>query len=423
MWILAPKIPRRSVLMRMYSKKNVMKKTVLFVYHFLFNPSFGGIERVTDLIAKSLISKGYNVLYLGLIKRDEEMEYDFPCQVYFFPNKDILSEENILFYHQFLECHKIDIVVNQAGSFETSRLFLNIGVNQQVKRISVIHSSPLLYYRSFAHVHLMTKNASLREKIRLIKKSISYFSYKKRVLRRFGRHYKFLGEHSDAISLLSDRYKEDLKLVEFEYFSKVIAIPNPNSFDNKVITGNKENVVLFVGRLDRGEKCPMRLLQIWRKLYKKFPEWRMIIVGEGEERERLEMKVKQWSLQRIVFEGRQNPEPYYEKASIFCLTSNYEGFPVALTEAMQYGVVPVVFDSFLSVRDIISHGETGFIAKPFNITDFAKKLQILMLDTNRRSQMSTLACNYVKKFDIHSVSQMWVDLIENDSLLYKTNGK
>lgn len=391
-----------------------MGKTVLFVYHFLFNPYFGGIERVTDQIAKALIQKGYNVLYLGLKKRDEEMGYDFPCPFFFFPEEDDFSEKNRLFYLQFLRTHGVDVIINQAGAFMASHLFLNVGSNVGVKRISVIHSSPLLYYHSFASIFLTTSKASLKERLLLIKKYVSYFSYKKRTLKRFKRHYKFVGENSETVCLLSDRFREELRFVDFSYFSKIVAIPNPNSFKVDRLYNDKEKIILFVGRLDKGEKRPDRLLKVWRQLYKYFPDWKLLFVGDGEEREVLEKKVKTLSIERVFFEGMQHPIPYYEKAAIFCLTSNYEGFPVALTEAMQYGVVPIVFESFLSARDIIIPEETGILVKPFVIRDYVRELKNLMLDEEKRKRISFNVVNYVRQFDIDIIIKKWVSLIDGD---------
>ncbi|KAA3702213.1 glycosyltransferase family 4 protein, partial [Bacteroides salyersiae] len=88
-----------------------MKPTILFVYPNEFNPQLGGIERVTDLLTKELIERGYDVKYLNVVKSG--IEYKFPAPVFYFPSQMVKDPINTVFYKQFLKEQKIDIVVNQ----------------------------------------------------------------------------------------------------------------------------------------------------------------------------------------------------------------------------------------------------------------------------------------------------------------------
>ena len=76
---------------------------------------------------------------------------------------------------------------------------------------------------------------------------------------------------------------------------------------------------------------------------------------------RLIMIRAQHGLKRVRFEGRQNPKRYYEEASIFMLTSSFEGWGLTLTEAQQFGCVPLAFYSYASLPDIITDGKNGFM--------------------------------------------------------------
>ena len=107
-----------------------------------------------------------------------------------------------------------------------------------------------------------------------------------------------------------------------------------------------------------------------------------MIVGDGEQRPILERKAK--NMERVNFVGFSDPVPYYKESAIFCMTSNFEGFPMVLPEAMSFGVVPLAFDSFPAVSDIIIDNKNGFLIPPFSIKQYVKKIEILI--NNARTQ-------------------------------------
>ena len=84
--------------------------TLLFIYPTPFNPQIGGVERVTDLLARKFIDCGYRVLYLHHIYIDSLRDYDYPAPLYFFPNSDYKSQENVTFYHNFLRENNVDLI-------------------------------------------------------------------------------------------------------------------------------------------------------------------------------------------------------------------------------------------------------------------------------------------------------------------------
>ena len=137
----------------------------------------------------------------------------------------------------------------------------------------------------------------------------------------------------------------------------------------------------------------------------------MVIVGDGKERSRLEQQAKR--LERISFVGFQSPNQYYRDASIFCLTSNLEGFPMVLPEAMSFGVVPFSFDSFPAVHDIIEDGKTGALVKPFSIKEYADKLALLMSDEEKRNRMSENCMKDVARFSLDNIVNQWITLFNS----------
>lgn len=129
--------------------------------------------------------------------------------------------------------------------------------------------------------------------------------------------------------------------------------------------------------------------------------WKLIIVGDGPDRERLMDKAK--DILNIEFVGRQDPRPYYETASIFCMTYLFEGWGMVLTEAMQFGCVPIIFDNFSVAHDFIKPKETGELVKAFDKREYAKKLKYLMYNALYRKNLSRNAFECVKRYDISNI--------------------
>lgn len=385
-----------------------MSRTILFIYPTPFNPQVGGVERVTDLLARGFIDRGYKVIYLHHVYKHSLMDYDFPAPVYFFPSSDYKSEENRIFYHDFLKEQKIDIIINQCGLFEDSELYLNIG-NNRCKTISVLHNSPMLNYEHLSSEELVLKDNTFLGLLKLIARFCLYPRIKWNYINSRRKHYDFLFPNSDKVCLLSNSHIDDFDKYYKSYDrDKIISIPNPCSFKSQQCEKKKQ--LLYVGRLDKGQKRPDRLLKIWKRLYKKFPDWEMIIVGDGIERRRLEKSAKE--MDRISFVGFQSPEQYYREASVLCMTSNFEGFPMVLPEAMAFATLPVAFDSFSAVHDILEDGKTGVLVTPFSIKDFADKLSMLMSDEEKLYRMSENCMKDVMRFSLDSIVDRWEHLFK-----------
>lgn len=384
-------------------------KTILFVYPTPFNPQVGGVERVTDLLTKGFVARGYRVLYLHHVHKDALMEYDYPAPVYFFPNSDYHSLENVVFYHNFLKEQNVDVIINQCGLFEDSTLYLNIGDNN-CKTISVPHSNPMINYEHLSSEELVLKNKTFSGFLKLIARLLIFPKIKRDYLYSRINHFKYLFAHTDRVALLSPSHKDILDEYGIIYEEdKISVIPNPFSF--AIQENLKKKQLLYVGRLEQGEKRPDRLIKIWRRLYKKFPDWEMVIVGDGKERKRMEQQAK--NLERVSFVGFQSPEQYYRDSSIFCLTSNLEGFPMVLPEAMAFGVVPFAFDSFPAVHDIIEDGKTGVLVTPFSIHEYVDKLALLMNNEEKRIRMSEDCMKDVTRFSFDNVVYKWEHLFNS----------
>ena len=120
------------------------------------------------------------------------------------------------------------------------------------------------------------------------------------------------------------------------------------------------------------------------------------------------------NLKRVVFCNRQQPKPFYEKSLIFMMTSAYEGWGLTLTEAQQFGCVPIAIGSFSSVYDIISNGKDGVIVNSNNITTYAINLENLMGDEIKLLEMAYQAILSSHRYDINNIEKLWIDLIKSN---------
>ena len=117
------------------------------------------------------------------------------------------------------------------------------------------------------------------------------------------------------------------------------------------------------------------------------------------------------NLDRVYFVGHQNPEPYYKSAKIFCMTSSYEGLPLVISEAQNFNVIPILFNSFPSANDIIKNNVNGILIKPFDEKSYIENLENLMLNYEEKSKKFNLELqNNVNRFSIDTIGDQWLNL-------------
>ena len=225
-----------------------------------------------------------------------------------------------------------------------------------------------------------------------------------------------IAHNNQKIVILSESFRDDLKRI-FQFDQKnVVAIPNPFPLDTfySLDDTQREKVILYVGRISEPQKRISSLLNIWQKLQDRLPDYRMDLVGGGPDKEFFENKAKDMNLERINFYGFKNPDDYYKKSIISCMTSNYEGFGMVLVEAMQYGCVPFAFDSFASVHDIIDDGENGFIINSFDEDEYAKRVvEFINYPEEKKNLIRKAAIDKSSLFDVEKVGLMWLDLLSS----------
>ena len=386
-----------------------------------FNPQLGGTERVSSNLAVAFEQLGHTVYFVAMREFPNTQRYPYKPVVeqMMLPNSLIAdSEENINCFTSFLVEKKIDILINQAGILaDFSNLCIAVKARTNVKLLSVLHFDPARIIKQYkAEPSLLLYRSAIVRYLYVFLKKIFFFRLKLH-MKACSNLYKRLYIESDAVILLSDYYKTVFKsLARLDVTTKLRSIPNALSFSIFEEICPKEKQIIWVGRMCVWAKRPDRLVQIWSYLEDKHPDWQVLFLGDGPYKPKLEQFVKQLGLKNIRFGGFTDPQEAYRQSSIICMTSTHEGFGMVLIEAMQFGVVPMAFNSFESLDDIIEEGITGYKIKPFDLKQYACRLEMLMTDENKRMQIALNARKLVtEKFGTQQIIKKWITLFEQVS--------
>lgn len=387
-----------------------------------FNPTIGGIERVSVSLGNELIKCGIDVIYIAAIKSSYSKPYTLPAEQIFLPEASEYSSENVKAFINIIRCKSVDIIINQsAHNLNFDLMLKEVKDEVDIPLVSAYHFCPFMRSRFYRNM-IDFRFFSVKENLRSLVYDISTrwpFTYL--TMRNQRRLFSLVYAMSDKVVLLSDKYFAPFESIgKLNDTSKLVAIHNMLSYpyEASVNMETKRKEILFVGRFF-SEKMPMRALYAWKRLHSLLPDWKLVMVGDGPWYQRLVNLCRSMGLSNIEFTGLRDPSPYYKTASVLWMTSNFEGWPLALTEAMQNGCVPVAFSSFESIRDIIDDGRNGCLAEPFDIDEFVTKTKEIITKGNLR-EYSHNANVAMKMLCPETIVRQWTDIL---SPLHKDNFK
>lgn len=372
----------------------------------------GGTERISSRIAQGLTAMG-NRCFLAY-KHDKHLDNSETC----FVDEINVCEKS---FEQFILRNTIDCIIVQKMTRDVKWMY-DIRAKYQLnyKIYSVLHFNPgyeecSATFKSFYSGLL--KNNNVKEYFKDFIRTISYPIYKIFYPLRNKDLYRTVYKYSDNVILLSNSFiQQCVDYARLEDSAKFKVIPNVLSFDDYLPfekIKNKKKQVLVVSRLEETQKQISLVIKIWAEIEneKMLKDWTLKIVGDGPDRKKYERMVVELELKNVEFCGRQNPKPYYKESSLFMMTSAYEGWGLTLTEAQQFGCVPMAFDSYTSVYDIIDNGKNGYIIKKNNLNSYFEKLKFLMKNDEFREKMSAEAIVSSKRFELKSIIRQWENLI------------
>ena len=367
------------------------------------DPNAGGVQRVTNNLSQLLSVQ--NEVYIICFNKNEKNRY--------VDNIPIVAVKSDIELKNILDQLNIEVIINQTGySVKFTKMLLYI-TNNKAKIINNLHINPLNFYDNHKNIIQQLFN---RKKIGFLN---TYFTRKIILGFHVWKQRKELGfivKNTDAFVMLSEKFKPELFFLVpklKKYLHKIHGIGNPfqrPEVDVKALP--KENVVLFVGRLDLSQKRVDLLLEIWKKLHVQAPEWKFWVLGDGAEKKNMEKYCLQNKLDRVQFFGKVDPTEYYKKAKIFHMTSAFEGFGNVLIEAQSYGCVPMLFDSYAAASDIVHHNQNGILIKAFDCNEYAAETKNLMDNPVKTSELALNAYENVLRFSYEETYKKWEKVFE-----------
>ncbi|MEO8085694.1 MAG: glycosyltransferase [Bacteroidota bacterium] len=229
---------------------------------------------------------------------------------------------------------------------------------------------------------------------------------------------KMLYPKADAIVAICEAVKNNLVEHHFAKMEQVTVIFNP-VINQHLIEGMKVEtddeffhagvpVIISSGRLAPVKNFSL-LIESFHKLLQK-QDARLIIMGEGQERSKLESLISQVHLDRKVklIGMKQNPFPYLKKSSVYVLTSLFEGLPNALIEAMACGLQLISVDCPGGSGEVLMNGELGKLVPMNNVDALADAMSAAIQNPLPKN----LLLEGVKRFDAEKVSVEYLKLVE-----------
>ncbi|MGZ8250098.1 glycosyltransferase family 4 protein [Methylomagnum sp.] len=174
--------------------------------------------------------------------------------------------------------------------------------------------------------------------------------------------------------------------------------------------------VVTLGRL-APQKGHDFLIEAFRAIAGRFPDWNLVIFGEGAERPALERTLAEAGLTgRVHLPGTvSDVAGVLAQADLFVLSSRYEGFPMALLEAMAAGRAVVSFDCQSGPADIITPGEDGLLVPAENAPALAEAMAALMADESERRRLGENARPVAERFSPAAILAQWESLLAEAS--------
>lgn len=356
-----------------------MKKHICFFSGDITNS--GGTERVASIIMTELVRRcggKYHISVVSLTEKKPDLFFTLPDDVSRFAlyEKPVRGVTHILGI-----CRRLNSLVKRE----------QIDVLIDIDGILDLYSLPVKLFRG----------------VRVISWE-HYNFYQNPVVPYRKMTRKLAARFANAIVTLTEEdagyYRQNLKLR-----CPLTAIHNPVILpENPPIYDADSKVLLSVGRLTY-QKGFDYLIETARRVMPDFPEWKWIILGDGEDRSILEERIKEYGLcEQVLLKGNvSSVEDYYRSAAVFVLSSRFEGLPMTLLEAKTYALPIVSFDCQTGPRDIVTDGVNGKLIEPFDTEKMAVILRELMQNKEKRIKWSQNAEDGMEAFSLDQIMEQW----------------
>ncbi len=381
-----------------------MKKEI---YITALHLSHGGVEMAISLMSSAFVKKGYRVTILSLYdlgapayKISPEVKIEYLTRVK--PNREAFAAA---------VKSKNPFRILKEGLYAVR--VLRLKKTALVNRIKKIQEGIIISTRN-EHSLLLSRYG--KKNVLKIAQLHHDHLFEKKLLADIQNRY----QNIDYFTLLTDQLTEEIKDLLKGKNQKTRCVTLENFLEEQnfsVDLESKEKKVLAVGRL-HPVKGFDRLLEIWKDLSARHPDWELILVGDGEEEKALKALSEKIGLKAsVTFTGALDHDAVLDlmkRSSIYAMTSLSEGFPFVLIEAMSCGLPAVAYDVRVGPRAIIQDGLCGFLAEDGNKAAFSDAMETLMENTSQRLSFSQNALEHAKNFTEEKIVQKWLALFESE---------
>ena len=378
---------------------------ILFVLTPAFAPNRGGVQMSTHKMGEHFAHQGHRV---GVFSFESEghVEQGF---AELFPALDdggVGSESNLRELRRVLGTFEPDVVINQMP-YEHA-----IG---QVCR----DASPPLLLGCLRNTLFSVKNNLDAYGTRVLPKRVAPMF--RNGLGRWLLLAKHRSRHRRDLERILRTYDHFVmfgppNLDELRFFvpdfdtEKVRLIPNSVPRVLEAVPA-KDKRILWLGRVSNEQKRADLILPLWKRIHRELPDWHLDVVGDGPALATLRQAIDDEGIEGVTLHGRQKPDEYFLRASIFLMTSSFEGFPNTVVEAQSFGAIPVLFNTFPIAEWLVEDGVNGFLIRPFDLDAMADRL-VAIARSETKSDWIVGALENARRFEIGKVGQMWNTLFE-----------
>lgn len=195
--------------------------------------------------------------------------------------------------------------------------------------------------------------------------------------------------------------------------------------ENRSINRTKQKTILYIGRLEK-RKGVKYLIQAFRLVNLQHPEYKLVIAGDGPEREKLESLVEEYKIGGVNFLGYVDEETkleLFDSADLFCSPALYgESFGIVLLEAMASGLVTVAGNNSGYENVLKGRGQLSII-NPKDAQEFARRLILLCEDEQLRKAWREWAKEEVLHYDYDKVIDQYVEVYKKALSKHKSTAK
>ena len=344
----------------------------------------GGTERVLAIIANELCKKEdlFEIHILSTV--NENMTSFFPLNKRIKQSR-ILNDKALNFKKQYFK------VVKGIRNYVKKN---NIDVFIDVEVISSIFSNPATRFTSTKHIAW---------------EHFNFYENNGSFLRALAR--KIDAKFSDYIITLTEEDKNNY-LNNLKIIGKIDYIYNPMEIKEVKKCSLHSKQIVSVGRLTYQKGFDM-LIDVAKDVLEKNKEYKWLILGDGEDKDRLQEKINKYNLQdRLILKGKvSNVEDYYKNSSLYVMTSRFEGLPMTLLEAKSYKMPIVSFDCPTGPSEIIRNNINGYLVKANDIKEMSNKVNSVLLDDKKLKKFSDKAELDIDKFNINSIINKWTNIL------------